>query len=141
MFVGAVGDRIGWRRIVTIFGTFGCAVATLILYYVPLAVGNDFAVAVACAMLWGFMLAGYTPLPPLLLAMGKEEERGSAFAIYCLAAGLATFVGPALVAVFQSGFGTKGVVWSLTALHLASIPMGLSLRSDKDPEFRRKADA
>lgn len=141
LFFGALGDRIGWRRTVTIFGTFGCAVATLILYYVPLAVGDNFAVAVTCAMLWGFMLSGYTPLPPLLLSMGKEEERGSAFAIYCLAAGLATFVGPALVAVFQSPFGAQGVVWSFTGLYLLSIPMALSLRSDKDPEFRAKANA
>jgi MFS family permease len=99
------------------FGCVGCAAATLLLYYGPVAIKDNFWVATVCAMLWGFLLSGFTSLPALLLSMGRPEDRGSAFAAYSLCAGLAAFVGPALVAVFRPLVGVHGLVWLFTALY------------------------
>ncbi|MFH8492572.1 hypothetical protein [Streptomyces coeruleorubidus] len=108
--------HFGWRRSVMWFGCVGCAAATLLLYCGPLAVEDSFWVATACAMLWGFLLSGFTSLPALLLSMGRPEDRGSAFAAYSLCAGLAAFAGP--------------------ALYVAAAFMTHFLKSPADPQYR-----
>lgn len=133
---GSLGDRFGWRRSVMWFGCVGCAAATLLLYYGPMAIKDNFWVATVCAMLWGFLLSGFTSLPALLLSMGRPEDRGSAFAAYSLCAGLAAFVGPALVAVFRPLVGVHGLVWLFTALYVAAAFMTHFLKSPVDPQYR-----
>ncbi|WP_037958261.1 MFS transporter [Streptomyces violens] len=141
LIFGALGDRIGWRRTVTWFGCVGCAIATLAIYYGPMAFKDNFWVATVCAMFWGFILSGFTPIPALLLSMGRPEDRGSAFAVYSLGAGLAAFVGPALVAVFRPLVGVHGLVWVFTLLYLAAALMSHFLKSPSDPQYREDRTA
>lgn len=133
LFWGIVGDRFGWRRTVTYFGGAGCAITTLLLYYGPLAVGDNYAVAVVCGMLYGFMLAGYVPLSALTPSMVETKDKGNAMAILNLGAGLAVFVGPAIVAVFRPLLGISGVVWIFTALYVASAVLSFFLYEANDP--------
>lgn len=133
LFWGVIGDRFGWRRTVTYFGGVGCAVTTLLLYYGPLAVGNNYPVAVICGMLYGFMLAGYVPLSALTPSMVETKDKGNAMAILNLGAGLAVFVGPAVVAVFRPLLGISGVVWIFAVMYVASAIMSFFLTEANDP--------
>ncbi|MFZ3572212.1 MFS transporter [Streptomyces sp. BH097] len=141
LIFGAIGDRFGWRRTVMWLGCVAGIATTLLLYYGPMTVKDNFWVATACAMVWGFMLSGFTPLPALLLSMGRPEDRGSAFAAYSLCAGMAAFVGPALVAVFQPLIGEQGLVWLFALLYLAAAVMAHFLKSPEDPQYRDAATA
>jgi polyol permease family len=119
LIFGFVGDRFGWRNTVMWFGGVGCAVSTLILYYMPQwSHGNHVLVYIA-GILWGALLAGYVPLSALMPSLVKEDK-GAAISILNLGAGLPTFVGPAIVGLFISSMGSAGVVWILAILYLIS---------------------
>jgi MFS family permease len=94
---GILGDRFGWRRTVTWFGCVMCGVGMLLLYYVPLLGRPNVALVMLCWAVFGIGLAGFVPLTALVPSMVPPEDRGSALAVYTLAAGLSAFVGPALV--------------------------------------------
>lgn len=133
LFWGVIGDRIGWRRTVTYFGGIGCAITTLLLYYGPLAFGNNYPVAVALGMLYGFMLAGYVPLSALTPSMVGQRDKGNAMAILNFGAGAAVFVGPFIVTVFRPLLGVSGVVWIFAALYVVSAVLSFFLIDASDP--------
>lgn len=84
---GRIGDRFGWRKTVTFAGGLGCAVATLLVYFVPLAFPTSFALLAIVGALYGITLAGYVPLSALITSIVPEDEQGNAIAVYSLAAG------------------------------------------------------
>ncbi|MDT5155186.1 MAG: hypothetical protein QOI01_6919 [Mycobacterium sp.] len=102
---GILGDRFDWRRTFTWFGCVMCGVGILLLYYVPLLFGPNVALVMLCWAVFGIGLAGFVPLTALVPSMVPPEDRGSALAVYTLAAGLSAFVGPALVGLL-GGFPT-----------------------------------
>ena len=116
---GFVGDRFGWRQTIAWFGGVGCAVTTLLLFYIPqYAPGNYLAVMIA-GIAWGACLAGYVPLSALVPSLVKKDK-GAAMAILNLGAGLAVFAGPAIVGIFIGSAGAEGVIWILAGLYLLS---------------------
>ncbi|MGH3491819.1 MAG: MFS transporter, partial [Sciscionella sp.] len=133
LFFGVVGDHFGWRKTVTYFGGFGCTVSTLVLYYGPLAAHDNFLIAALCGALYGFTLAGYVPLSALLPAMTDLKDKGSSLAILNLGAGLAAFVGPAIVRFFRTPFGISGLIWIFAGLYLVSGLMSYFLDDASDP--------
>jgi polyol permease family len=135
---GFLAHYIGWRRTVTYVGSLGCAGATLLLYYGPLAAGNNFIIAVLCGLLYGFTLAGFVPLSALMPAMAPTGDTGSALAVLNLGSGLATFVGPALVALFRPSLGIVGVVWIFAGLYVVAAAASRFLTTSLDPGYRRK---
>jgi polyol permease family len=137
LLFGIVGDYFGWRRTVTWFGCVMCAVGMLLLYYVPLAIGADFWVTVLCWAVFGIGLAGFVPLTALVPAMVPVEERGAALATYTLAAGLASFVGPALVAILGGTANMTALIWTFVGLYLVAAVATYALRSDDDPGVSR----
>jgi len=116
---GFVGDRVGWRNTVMWFGGVGCAVSTLLLYYVPPMAPGNFWVVLIPGVLWGALLAGYVPLSALVPSLVKRDK-GAAMAILNLGAGLPVFVGPALVGLFIGLVGNEGLIWILAGLYLIS---------------------
>ncbi len=126
---GIVGDRFGWRRTVTWFSCVMCAAGALLLYYVPLALGPNFAVALLCWAVYGIGLAGFVPLTALM----PESDSGSALAIYTLAAGLSAFAGPALVGLLGGSAHMDRAIWAFVALYLAAALVSLTLKSTVDP--------
>jgi MFS family permease len=49
-----------------------------------------------------------------------KKDKGAAFAILNLGAGLPVFVGPALVGLFFGLVGNEGIIWILAILYLIS---------------------
>ncbi len=133
LFFGLLGDRIGWRRTVTWFGCVMCAVGILALYYVPLAVGPNIALTIVCWAVFGIGLAGFVPLTALVPSMVPADDRGSALAVYTLAAGLSAFVGPALVALLGGADHMALLIWTFAALYVAAAAVTYVLRTDADP--------
>lgn len=119
LIFGFVGDRIGWRRTITWFGGVGCAITTLLLYYIPQYASGNYAFVMFAGIAWGACLAGYVPLSALVPSLVKEDK-GAAMAILNLGAGLAVFAGPAIVGLFIGSVGAEGVIWILAALYFIS---------------------
>ncbi|MBO9204140.1 MULTISPECIES: MFS transporter [Niastella] len=119
LIFGFVGDRLGWRNTIMWFGGVGCAITTLLLYYVPQAAPGNFTIVLAAGILWGACLAGYVPLSALVPSLVKKDK-GAAIAILNLGAGLPVFVGPALVGLFFSAVGEEGIIWILAILYFIS---------------------
>jgi polyol permease family len=119
LIFGFIGDGVGWRNTVMWFGGVGCAITTLLFYYSPLLFGESFWLVLLSGVLWGALLAGYVPLSALVPSLVKKDK-GAAMAILNLGAGLAVFVGPAIVGIFIGSIGNEGVVWILAGLYFLS---------------------
>jgi polyol permease family len=119
LIFGFVGDKLGWRNTISLFGGVGCALTTLLFFYSPQLFDGNFAMVLACGILWGALLAGYVPLSALVPSLVRSDK-GAAMAILNLGAGLAVFAGPAIVRIFIGPFGETGVVWILSGLYLIS---------------------
>ncbi|MFK4107473.1 MFS transporter [Streptomyces sp. NPDC002176] len=127
LLFGAVGDRFGWRRTIALFGGLGCALTTLLLYFVPLAAGSHYWVAVVVGMLYGIALAGFVPISALIPALAPEN-RGGAMALLNLGAGGAAFIGPAIVSVLLGPLGAGGVVIVFAALYVLAAVLTMFLK-------------
>lgn len=119
LIFGIVGDKVGWRQTVAIFGGFGCAISTLTLYYLPTLVGDVYWVALLAGGFYGATLAGYVPLSALMPSL-EPGNKGAAMALLNLGAGGAQFTGPAIVALFLGSLGVVGVMWIFAGLYVAS---------------------
>lgn len=119
LIFGFVGDRVGWRQTVQWFGGVGCALTTLLLFYVPQYVPGSYAAVMVAGILWGACLAGYVPLSALVPSL-VQKDKGAAMAILNLGAGLAVFAGPLIVGLFFGVAGAEGVIWILAGLYLLS---------------------
>jgi polyol permease family len=132
--VGKMSDIIGWRKVLTLFGGLGSAISMLLMYFVPLWSGGSFVLSVIFACLYGITLCGYVPAAALFSTLCQPKDRGNAMAIYCFAAGMSTFFGPALYGIFNGLFNTEGVIWGYAALYVISAVISwLFLLSPQDP--------
>ncbi|MDO5662313.1 MAG: RbtT/DalT/CsbX family MFS transporter [Brachybacterium sp.] len=127
---GALGDRFGWIHTVRWFGIVGSALGLLAWWYVPhwVPAGSDwgFYVAVAAGTIFGIMLAGFVPLGAIMPAL-SPDHKGAAMAMYTTAAGGATFLGSAVVAIVRPFLGNEGVVWAFVALYGCAFAMSFFL--------------
>lgn len=130
---GLIGDRFGWRRTVTWFGCVMCAVGIVLLYYVPLWVGPNMLVVILCWAIFGVGLAGFVPLTALVPSMVAPDDRGSALAVYTLAAGLSAFVGPALAGLLGGAANMPVLIWTFAGLYLVAAALTYVLRTASDP--------
>lgn len=119
LIFGFVGDRLGWRKTIMWFGGVGCALTTLLLYYIPQFSEGNYGLIMFAGILWGACLAGYVPLSALVPSL-VNKNKGAAMAVLNLGAGLAVFVGPAIVGLFIGIAGNEGVIWILAGLYLLS---------------------
>lgn len=117
LIFGFVGDSFGWRNTVMWFGGVGCGISTLLFYYSPILFNNSFWLVLIAGTLWGATLAGYVPLSALVPSLVKKEK-GAAMSALNLGAGLAVFIGPAIVGLFIGFIGSAGVVWVLATLYI-----------------------
>ncbi|MGB9098484.1 MFS transporter [Erwinia sp.] len=118
--IGKLSDRIGWRRVLTFFGGVGSAISMLLMYFVPQWSHGNFTLSVIFACLYGITLCGYVPAAALFSSLCDKKDKGNAMAIYCFAAGLSTFFGPALYGILNALFGTAGVIWFYASLYIVS---------------------
>lgn len=118
--IGKLSDRIGWRRVLTFFGGIGSAISMLLMYFVPQWSHGNFFLSVVFACLYGITLCGYVPAAALFSSLCDKKDKGNSMAIYCFAAGLSTFFGPALYGILNALFGTAGVIWVYASLYIVS---------------------
>jgi MFS family permease len=139
---GRIGDRFGWRKTLTFAGGLGCAVTTLLVYFVPLAAPRSFALLAVVGVLYGITLAGYVPLSALVTSIVPDHEQGNAIAVYSLAAGLSTVLGPLVYLAASPLLGTLGVMIVFALLYVVSAVMTYRVRDAADPgEHLPAADA
>ncbi|MHA7845893.1 MFS transporter [Serratia sp. D1N4] len=117
LIFGVISDGLGWRNVVMWFGCIGCAITTLLFYYVPYFLGPSYLLTVCAAGLFGACLAAFVPLSAIMPTLAPENK-GAAMSILNLGAGLSTFVGPAVVGLFIGSLGSSGVIWIFTGLYL-----------------------
>jgi len=131
---GALGDRIGWTTTVRWFGIVGSAIGLLLWWYVPhwVPAGSDwgFVVSVIAGTVFGILLAGFVPLGAIMPALAPQHK-GAAMAMYTTAAGGATFLGSAVVAVVRPWGGNVGVVWAFVALYALAFLMTFTLKVEQ----------
>ncbi|SFQ04275.1 polyol permease family [Amycolatopsis arida] len=127
LIFGIVGDRLGWRRTVTWFGGVGSALTTVLLYYVPVAAGPQYWLALLVAALYGATLAGYVPLSALMPSLAPEHK-GQAMAALNLGAGASVMAGPAIAGLFLGSLGVEGVMLTFAGLYVVSAVLTLFLR-------------
>ncbi len=127
LILGMVGDRIGWRKTVAYVGGVGCAITTLLLYYVPLRFHGNYPLAVTAAMLYGATLAGYVPLSAIMPCLAPENQ-GAAISMLNLGAGASAWLGPAIVGLFLHSCGIRGVMWIFALLYALSAVLSLFLK-------------
>jgi hypothetical protein len=130
---GRIGDRFGWRKTVTFAGGIGCAVTTLLVYFVPLTFPQSFVLLAIVGALYGITLAGYVPLSALITSIVPEEEQGNAIAVYSLAAGASTVLGPLVYLAAAPLLGTVGVMIVFAVLYVVSAVMTYLIRDAADP--------
>ncbi len=130
LLFGFIGDKFGWRRTVALFGSAGCAVTTLMLYY-SLA-GHHYLLAVLSGMCFGATLSAYTPLGAIMAALAPARK-GAAMSILNLGAGASAWAGPAVVGIVQPLAGVGGVMWSFAILYIISAGLSLMMKVPEDP--------
>lgn len=137
---GALGDRIGWTTTVRWFGIVGSAIGLLLWWYVPhwVPAGSDwgFVVSVIAGTVFGILLAGFVPLGAIMPALAPAHK-GAAMAMYTTAAGGATFLGSAVVAVVRPWGGNVGVVWAFVILYALAFLMTFALKVEQ-PRLGKK---
>jgi polyol permease family/HAD superfamily hydrolase (TIGR01549 family) len=126
LFMGFFGDRLGWRRTVAYIGGLGCAVATLLLYYVPSTFRDHYWLSVLVAAIYGAALAGNVPLSAIMPSL-VPENKGAAISMLNLGAAAAAWLGPMTVAIFIGPLGVGGVIWIFAILHAVAGLMALFL--------------
>lgn len=119
---GIVGDKFGWAKTVTWFGGVGCAVTVLLFFYAP-QICNNYWFILGCGALWCIMLAGYVPLSALVPSL-VDKDKGAAVSVLNLGAGLAAFVGPAIVGLMNP-LGYTAIAWTLAGLYIVSAVLTL----------------
>lgn len=134
---GTLGDKWGWTRTVRWFGVVGSALGLLAWWYVPHMVpaGSDwgYLLSVLAGTVFGIMLAGFVPMGAVMPAL-VPAHKGAAMAMYTTAAGGATFLGTAVVALVQPWGGNEGVVWAFVALYACAFVMLHWLKVDQSDE-------
>jgi polyol permease family len=132
---GYVGDKFGWKRTITWFGGVGCAIFTVLLYYIPVIANGNLLLTSIIGFIWGGLLAGYVPIAALVPSVAGENK-GAAMSILNFGAGLSSFVAPALAWAFIGIVGAEGVVWIFGILYLASAFLVHYIRPPKEEEKR-----
>lgn len=122
LIFGFVGDYVGWRKTVMWFGCVGCAVTSLLFYYMPQIVPGNIYLTMAAGFSWGALMAGFVPLSALVPSLVKGEK-GAAMSVLNLGAGLSAFAGPALVGIFFPIVGSEGMIFIISGLYLVCAVM------------------
>jgi polyol permease family len=128
-----ISTRIGYRNTILWLGAVGSTISTPLFFFMPQAFPNDFLIASIFGAFYGLTLACFVPLSALAPALAPQNK-AAALSVLSLGAGASTWVGPAVVAIFQDSFGLEGVVWAFTGLYALSAVMTAFLR-DPEPVF------
>lgn len=133
LFWGVVGDKIGWRNTVMIFGGIGSGISCLLMGYIPLWTNGNIYFLTFVGILWGIFIAAYVPLSALVPSLVKKDK-GATLAILNLGAGLPVFVGPMIVHFALKPFGELGIIWILAILYFISTILTFFIKMPKSQQ-------
>lgn len=128
---GVLGDNWSGRKTCALFGGVLGALGCLLCYYLPAAAGYNFLVAAIAVAVYGAGLAGYVPLPAMMVAQAPDRS-GQVMGVYTLGAGLSVAVGPLIGTLSYSSFGFEGLVWIYAVLLLVNGALCLYVTSPGD---------
>lgn len=123
LIFGYLGDRLGWKRVISLFGGFGAAVSLILFFYAPQLFGHNYWSLLGIGLALGMCISGYVPLDAIVANM-VQTNKGAALSIMNFGAGLSTLAGPSIIAIFVGVIGYAGVAWIMCALYFA---VGLSV--------------
>lgn len=127
---GRIGDRFGWMRQMRWYGCVGCAVATLAFYYLPQWTGPNMLALGAAAVLLAVAVSAFVPMGAVFPALAPEHT-GAAVSAHNLAAGVSTFLGPAIAMVLLPIAGIGGVCWAYAVLYLIGAGLTYFVRPEQ----------
>jgi MFS family permease len=136
---GYIGDRFGRRFVVIWAGCIGSAITTLLFYYLPLAFGEVFWIAVLVSMLYGVTLAAFAPLGAITAEL-EPKNTGSALAIFNLGAGLSTFVGPTVVGLIGGGTNIEAIMWAFASMYIIGAILSIYLRVNSEERVKTRVE-
>ncbi|SHF87702.1 MFS transporter [Dysgonomonas macrotermitis] len=131
---GVVGDKIGWGNAVQIFGGLGCGSILLLMAFAPPFFEGNFVAMLVVGALYGALIAGFAPLTALVPSL-EPTYKGATITMINLGAGLASFVGPLIVAVGIAKLKAQGILICLAVMYYFSI---LLMNYVKKPETERR---
>ncbi|MFE3020980.1 MFS transporter [Streptomyces sp. NPDC059256] len=123
---GYVADWIGGVNTVAWIGGLGCFVTVLALFYVPQAVGPNFALTLTVAIFYGLALGAFVPLSAIMPLLAPKHI-ASAVAILNLGAGLSQFAGSAMAGLVGP-LGIEATVWVIACVYLLGLGLTFCLR-------------
>ncbi|MEU9111356.1 MFS transporter [Streptomyces sp. NPDC048483] len=137
---GVLGDNWSGRKTCAVFGGVLGAVGCLVCYYLPAAAGYNFLVAALAVAVYGAGLAGYVPLPAMMVAQAPER-RGQVMGVYTLGAGLSVAVGPLIGTLSYGAWGFQGLMWIYAGLLLLNAVLCMFVTSPGDGMPKENAAA
>lgn len=135
---GFIGDKFGWKNTIIWFGGIGCAIFTPLLFYVPVITNGSMLMTSIVGFIWGGLIAGYVPIGALVPSVAGADK-GAAMSVLNFAAGLSTFVAPAIALAFIGLIGAEGVVWIFSFLYVVSAVIVKFIRVPEEEEGKDKA--
>jgi len=135
---GRIGDRFGWMRQMRWYGCLGCVVATLAFYYIPQVFGANLPLMMAAAVLLGIAVSAFVPMGAIFPALAPDH-RGAAISAHNLAAGVSTFLGPAIATALLPALGPGGVCWAYAVLYVVGAVVTLFIHPPQPGVVERRA--
>lgn len=119
LFWGWLSDKLGWANTVQWIASPINAICVALLYWAPQWAGANFALIAAIMLFWGLGTSAYVPLSALVPALAPKEKP-AALGVINLASGLASLVGPAVVALVLPALGFEGLTWVVVSMYVLS---------------------
>ncbi len=116
---GWLSDKFGWANTVQWVASPINAICIALLYFVPQAVGPNFGAIAAIMLVWGVGTSAYVPISALVPALAPKEP-AAALGVVNLSTGIASLLGPAIVAIVLPGLGFQGVALAVVGMYVLS---------------------
>lgn len=116
---GWLSDKFGWANTVQWIASPINAICIALLYWVPQAIGPNFVAIAVIMLFWGVGTSAYVPISALVPALAPKEP-AAALGVINLSTGVASLLGPAIVAVVLPGLGFQGVTWAVVGMYVLS---------------------
>lgn len=128
LFFGGLGDKYGWRKVVSMFsGTitgFSCLLLIIVTNFFP----GNFLWLLSAFSLFAIGIAAFTPLSALIPSM-VPEHKVTAISVLNLGSGLSNFIGPVLVTLLFQRYGGNFTLLVFAILYFLASLLSLLLKT------------
>lgn len=136
IFFGSLGDKYGWRKIVTLFsGTItglSCLLLIIVINYFP----GNFILLLLAFIVFAIGIAAFTPLSALIPSM-VPDNKVAAVSVLNLGSGLSNFFGPILVTLLFQQYGGNFTLIVFAVLYFAGSLLSTQLKTPADETSKK----